>query len=473
MFTKRNNRRQFLKLASGLMAAPLGSMSFFANGQVLNQKPLRFLTIIDHFGVPPATRKDTWIDSTTGDYPLSNNDLGTILQPLSDYLDNMLVVSGIDLDSQSRGGAPRSHHEFVPHTVGGSCTLEGSGQREASARLSHESLDVLIGNYLHNNLSNSRVHAHRYFTDYSQDGVPTYCFDTSGILIRSIPGARSAIENSFSGSGPEGNPVLQAELLAQKDLLDKVSGRVQLLKGQLGNASYHEKLDAYDTSVSELARQLEVQQGQSCETPNAGNFSAGRRNLAESERGDVLKVIGQLFACDMVSSVTYAFGGELFNQHRHNFISSRGDSEVEAGLNRNMHGTSHDTGDVGNKAHEYIRIHQSELIAELMDTLSTTLDIDGSPILDNTVIYVPSCMAHNTHQNTNYATLILAGKNTNLIGGRHYDCGEFTNNELLTTLAQGVNVPITEFGGYHVRGHRVDSLNSGPISKMLKTVHSS
>lgn len=44
-----------------------------------------------------------------------------------------------------------------------------------------------------------------------------------------------------------------------------------------------------------------------------------------------------------------------------------------------------------------------------------------------------------------------------------------TNNDLMVTLAQGVNVPITNHGGFRDNGNRVNSLNNGPITKMLKS----
>lgn len=468
MYTKRNNRRQFLKLASGLMAAPLGSMSMYAKSQSISQKPLRFLTIIDHYGVPLATRNSTWVPSTAGDYALSDDDLGTILQPLSAYRENMLIISNTDLESHRRSGAKATHHEFVPHTLGASATLDGSGQREASARLLHESADVMIGNYLNNNFSSNRVYPHLFFTDYAARDTPTYCFDTSGVMIRSIAGAISGVDTIFGSSTSavsEVDPTLEALLLARKDLLGQVSSRVQMLKSQFSHASYHEKIDAYDTSLSELATQLELQQTQSCSAPT--ETLTDNINSLES-RSQILTLIGKLFSCDMASSITYAFGGELQNSLRHSFLSDDND-EVQTLLNRTFHGSSHNTSSIGDKSHELIRIHQSELIAELMDTLATTLDIDGSPILDNTVVYMPTTMARNTHQNTDYALMIMAGKNTNLQGGFHYDCGGQSNNEILVTIAQGLNIPITSFGGYHENGNRVDDLNTGPISKMLKT----
>ena len=464
MYTKRNQRRQFLKLAAGLMAAPLGSMNFAASAQEVSPKPLRFVTIIDHYGVPQATRSDTWVRSSTGDYALQPADLGTILQPLSSYRDNILIASNINLESHIQTRSQRSHHGYTAHVVGAS---ESANTREASARIPHESVDVTIGNHLHSSRSN-RVHPHVFFTDYAARNDPTYCYDTSGTLIRSIAGASSGVETLFGSAIAEGL-LAETNILAQQDVLQKVSARVQILKTELGNASYNEKLDAYEESVSSLADQLAAQQNQSCELPsNFGSLSSGGADLPLQNRGDILKVVGQLFACDMASSATYAFGGELQSQNRHRFIES-GDAEVDALLVRGQHSASHRSDEVASKAHEHVRIHQAELVAEFLDTLSTTTDVDGSPMIDNTVVYLPTAMSHNTHQRSDYALAIIAGANTNLKGGFHYDCGDRTNNDLLVTIAQGLNVPITEHGGFQANGTRVASLNNGPISRMLKS----
>jgi len=464
MYSTKNNRRHFLKLASGLMAAPLGLSSSFAQ-EADSQSPMRFLTIIDHFGVPPSTRTDSWISSTAGDYELTDDHLGSILRPFQNYKENMLIVSGLSLQSAIQTSSVRTHHAFLPHTLGGSKALN---ERTAAASIPHETVDVTIGNYL--NSTRQRIHPHAFFTDYAERGNPTYCYDTTGTLIRSYAGANSAVDNLLTGLDTASDPLLAAQLLARQDILNKISSRVQLLKSEYTSASYTEKLEAYEASVNDLSAQLELTGNSSCILPDEFNsLSTGGRNNSAVGRGDILKVIGQLFSCDMVSSATYAFGGELMNQNSHGFVDSRGEAAIATQLNKNMHASSHRGDDIGDKCHEYIRIHQSELIAELLETLSTTVDIDGNMLIDNTVIYLPSCMAHNTHQRNDYATAIIAGSNTNLRGGFHYDCSDSTNNDLLVTLAQGVNVPLTDHGGYRNNTTRVDSLNNGPISKLLKT----
>lgn len=468
MYTKRNQRRQFLKLASGLLAAPLGSMASFAQAQTSGQAPIRFITIIDHYGVPTTGRQNTWISSNTGDYDLEDNDLGSVLQPLRDYRENMIVMSGIDSNSLSSTGGQRTHHHFVAHLLGASTASGSNNARNADARLTHPSLDVRIGNSIHENAS--RPFPHLFFTDYAQRGEPTYSFDNSGTLIRSMVDPSEAVENLLSGAtGGQVDPALQAELLARQDVLDSVGERVRALRTEFnGNTNFQERLDAYDESVGALATQLEITQTASCTIPSDfDSLGDGGRNSPGNERGEMLRVIGQLFSCDMVSSVTYGFGGELIDNHNYQFLNGD-DNDVQNLLGDNLHRASHRDDADARRVHELVRTFQSEQTALLLDRLSNTTDVDGSPMIDNTVVYLPTCMSHNTHQRDDYALAMIAGRNTNLITGRHYELGNDTNNDLLVTIAQGCNVPITDHGGYRANGNRENSLNNGPISKMLK-----
>lgn len=86
MNSKLRDRRQFIKLASGLLVTPFASLT---GGSAIAQNagsPLRMLTIIDSYGLPAQTRDDIWVRSPIGDYPLLNTDLGTTLAPLQAYI---------------------------------------------------------------------------------------------------------------------------------------------------------------------------------------------------------------------------------------------------------------------------------------------------------------------------------------------------------------------------------------------------
>ena len=116
------NRRDFIKLLSASAATPfiaLPSKRAFAQ----TKAPLRLLTLVDTYGLPISDRSQSWISSTAGDYELQEQHLGAVLQPLSAYMDKMLVVSNMNMDSSSETSDSRTHHYLTAHTLTGSSPL--------------------------------------------------------------------------------------------------------------------------------------------------------------------------------------------------------------------------------------------------------------------------------------------------------------------------------------------------------------
>lgn len=462
-------RRQFIKLASGLLAVPFCSLSGAgAYGQT--KPPLRFLTILDSYGLPTATRNQIWTTSTAGDYALTDANLGTILSPLKAYKDNMLVVSGVNMDSIQRLGGGRTHDNITINTLTGSRSTGGDG---ASRKIKHASLDVHIGQYLNSTygLSSPRAYPHLFFTDYAERAKSTFCFDATGTQIRSIAGPKN-IANSVFTPGGTGLDEVQYQSRTQVDVLDLVSKQVQSVRGQLANVNKEDVMEAYHTSVNELAAELELRGANACSIPDSINaLPDGTTRVAVNTTPHVFNNIYQAFACDLVSSLSYSIGGETINQLTHAALynaAEHSDLAVRDLLRKNLHAASHRTDDVANKVHEIVRIYQAELLADLLDKMNSTPDVNGDTLLDNTVIFWASAMSNNTHQITDYPYLLIAGKNAQLQGGFHYDCSDSTNNDLLTTIAQGLTLPDDNFGGHNLAGNYLSVLNNGPITKLLK-----
>jgi len=460
------NRRQFLAIASGLLAVPLLQLKH-TRAQSTGNAPLRFLTILDSYGISPNGRNQTWIDSTVGDYALTADSLGSILAPFAPHRDNLIVMSNINNESsmQTRDGI--THDKLTSQALTGSRTI--NSVVGAAANQHHESIDVLIGNYLHNDygLQFPRVYPHLFLSDYAEATKTSFCFDGAGNQIRAISGPSNVVASLFGGgTGDQESQALDAQ--SQNLALALVRERLNTLRPQLINANAAEVMDAYEDSVQDLATELELRAGRTCAAPSVG---AGGRNMASPPM--MMDAIYQALACDMASSISYSIGGEQISQIVHRGLydaAVHNDSDVQATLNLNYHAISHRVTPAADKAHEIVRAWELSLVADLIDRLATTPDVDGSMVLDNTVIFMHSAMSHNTHNRTNFALAAYAGANTNLKGGFHYDCSGHTNNELMVTLAQGVTTPISEFGGYNQAGNRLSALNNGPISKMLKEV---
>ncbi len=466
MHTQRMKRRQFIKLASGLLAAPFASLTGGVAAAQANISPLRLLTLVESYGIPTSTRRDIWVSSTTGDYPLSGNELGTILTPLAAYKDNLLVCTGNNMDSLSTTGNSRTHHHMAMHTLAASAAIQGAN---ANAKIKHESIDYRIAQYLNNERGLGRVFPHLFFTNVSQPNDTTFCYNESGDQIRSMANPINQANAIFSTDASIVNAQFQND--TQQSIFSLVHDQVVALRGQLNSASSSEVIDAYQYSVNDLADQIQRGSEKVCGYPS--NFSGyPTTSLAQSTVSTpaIFQNIKQAFACDLTSSLTYAIGGEKINQLKHGSLysaSEHNDATVNSLLSKNQHAMSHQVSEAADKSHEVVKVHHMEELASLLDELSVTPDSDGNSLLDNTVVFATSAMANNTHSKNDYCQLIVAGKNTNFRGGYHYDLSGHTNNDLLTTLAQGMGLPDDSFGGHNKSGNYIASLNNGPITKML------
>lgn len=467
MNTKLNQRRQFIKLASGLMVTPFASLTGGIASAQARTAPLRLLTIVESYGVPRAPRKDIWIDSTAGDYALTGDELGTILAPLRAYKDNMLVCTGNKMESVKTLGTSRTHHHMATHTLCGSSHTSGAN---ASAKTEHASLDFYIGDYLNNEHGQSlgRAFQHLYFSTNSQAQDTTYCYDASGNQIRSLAGPIQQANAIFTDDASVAG--LQFENDTQQSIFSLVQRQVQSLRGQLNGLNANAVMDAYQSSIDDLAAQIQLRSENVCGLP--GNFGSYPTDLKQSTVSTpfIFNNIKQAFACDLASSITFVIGGEKINQLKHADLydaEEHADSEVQSLLKKVQHSMSHQVSEAADKAHEVVRIHQSAELAKILDDMSVTPDVDGNTLLDNTVVFVTSAMSSNTHSDDDYCQLLIAGKNTNLKGGYHYDLSGHSHNELLTTIAQGMGMPDDRFGGHNRNGVYVNNLSNGPISRML------
>lgn len=408
-----------------------------------------------------------WIDSEVGDYALQPDHLGTVLQPLAEFYENMIVPSGIPVSSLRETGTAATHGGVTMNALTGSRMI-GSRTRPGPTGVHvHESIDFKVGTYLSEEygLPSQRVYPHLFLTDYAEAGDATFCADASGNQIRSIAGLENVVNTLFGGLTVDSS---QPSVEARLAVLEKIQPRLASLRPQLINANASTVMDAYRDSITALRDELAVRAGRSCEPPSVDTGIAERDPLSCARMHEV---IYHAFACDMASSLTYAIGGEQINQMRHGSLPGVGqeDADVQAQLTPNHHAHSHVETAAAYRAQEFVRIWHMQQLAGLLGQLKATPDVDGtSTLFDNTAVFILSAMSDNVHGAAEIPYLMIAGDNTNLKTGFHYDCAGRTNNDLMTTLAQGLHVPITEFGAHNQDQGKVAGLNNGPIGKLLK-----
>lgn len=471
----KTQRRRFVQLVGGMLAAPILSHTHARAQGATGKPPLRFFATRENYGIPERNRERLWIDSTVGDYELTANSIGEILQPFRNHLDKLIVISDIDGESHNAVGGRRGHGG--PHALTGSRATS----LDAKGKMSHPSLDYAIGRYLNDEygLASPRPFPSLFTSDSSTDkDTNPGSFDLDGNPIRGIIGYKNIFNALFGQGVPESgeeNPFFALDQASRTMTLELVQERLRTLRPELQQSNASQVMDAYQTSVSEIGRELEARMSLGCSQPSELDSPWAGDTLDGRSIPLIFDAAYHAFACDLVGSFYHGYGGETrsFANYGHLYDADKHPNGLKGTLNRSAHGYSHRSDDVSLLAQQVARTYQMEETARLVDRMSETPDSDGSTLMDNTVMYIASGYSHTTHMldgRGGIPLVILAGKNTNLRPGMHYNIAGSTINDVLTTLGQGTGVPLQSLGGYKSNQSRVDSINNGPIEKMLKGV---
>ena len=457
------------------MAAPILAHTDVRAQGATGKPPLRFFATRENYGIPERNRERLWIDSTVGDRPLTADSIGEILQPFKDHLDKLIIISDIDGTSHNAVGGRR--HHGGPHALTGSRATN----LNANGKMSHPSLDVAIGRYLNEEygLAAPRPFPSLFVSDSSTDsGDNPSSFDMDGSPNRGVIGYKNIYKTLFGAGVPAGgeqDPFLTLDSASRTMTLELVQQRLRSLRPQLRQSNASQVMDAYQTSVSEIAAELEARASLGCEKPTELEAPWAGDTLDGRSVPLIFDMAYHAFACDLVGSFYHGYGGETrsFANYGHLYDPDKHPKGLKGPISRRAHGYSHQSDDMSLLAQQVARTYQMEETARLVDRLSKTPDSDGSMLMDNTVMYLASGYSHTTHKldgRGGIPLVILAGKNTNLRPGFHYNVAGSTINDVLTTLGQGTGVPLESFGGYKENQSRVNKINNGPIEKMLKEV---
>ncbi|MEL6544946.1 MAG: hypothetical protein AAFQ82_09995, partial [Myxococcota bacterium] len=206
----------------------------------------------------------------------------------------------------------------------------------------------------------------------------------------------------------------------QSLMMEPVRAQLNRVRPELKQANGSALADAFNESVEAVANELELRVNLECPDPSLANPGSNAGNV-----GHFFTAIYDVFACDLSSSVGFVFdavGARWGAEARRidfdhdpaalNFVSSR------------YYQVSHGRTERHELAQAYVALSRTHRLKDLLDLLATTPENGGDGmLLDNTVIYYGSAMTGNTHAWAgNYAHFIVAGKNTNVKTGWHYDC---------------------------------------------------
>jgi len=433
MFITRKSipRRAFLRGAGAVLALPV----LDAMTPALSAEPGRPIRL-SFIEVPNGIMMDKWTPATEGaDFALT-----PILEPLADFRNRMLVLSGLDQRQAAALGAE----------------IGGDHPRACTAWLTGAHAKMTSGADLRAGISVDQVAA-REFGKYTQLASLEVGLDPPDIVGACESAYSCAYYNTISWRnettplpmenrpraiferlfGDRASSDARARLAARQELrsiLDAVNEDVKRLRGKLAGPD-RGKIDQYLDAVRDVERRIQLAETQDSRELPTMTGPAG----APSKFSDFYKLMTDLMVLawqtDMTRVCAFQIGHEM-----------GGRAYPEVGFGDAHHSVTHHQGDAEKIAKVIqINIFQAKLLAYYLDKLRSTPDGDGS-LLDHAMILYGSAISDgNLHLYTDLPTLLFAGGASGIRGGRHirYPHGTPMNNLFLTMLDKA-SVPAVE-----------------------------
>jgi hypothetical protein len=411
-------RRTFLRGTGASLALPvLDAMTAAFAAQPA--RPIR-LAFIE---VPNGIMMDKWTPATEGaDFALT-----PILEPLAQFRDRMLVLSGLDqnqskaLATEVGGDHPRACTAWLTGTharmtsgadLRAGISVDQIAAREFGKHTQLASLEVGLE-------SAEVVGACESAYGCAYYNTISWRNETTPLPMENRP--RAVFERLFGDGGGGGAKAR----LAYRSVLDAVTDDVKRLRGRLGAAD-RGKIDQYLEAVRDVERRIQLVEAQGDrELPRLGGpigvppiFSDYYKLMA-----DLLVLAWQN---DMTRVCTFQVGHEM-----------SGGAYPELGFGDAHHSVTHHQGDPDKIAKVVqINIFHAKMLAYYLDKLRSTPDGDGSLLDHALILYGGALSDGNLHLYTDLPLLLVAGSVARIKGGRHvrYPRGTPMGNLLLTML---------------------------------------
>ena len=423
-------RRTVLRGLGITMALPLLEAMIPATGRrarAASRAAHRFLA----FYVPNGMAMEYWTPKGEG----RTFELSPILEPMSPFRDQMLVLSGINASwNYIHAGASGS---FLTGTTRG-------GRNEVEI-LADVSMDQLLAKH---SAADTQVASLELAMDAPANaGACTgilSCAYTHTISWRSptqpLPmeyNPRAVFERLFGDSGSTGRAAREARLLEQKSLLDSVNDSLARLKRDLG-VNDRVKVEQYTEAVRDIERRIQKAEEQRDVELPALDQPQGVPAVFEDHLALMLDLQLLAFQSDLTRVITFMIGKEQ---------SARPYPQI--GVPEAHHPLSHhnDVADIIAHMSKINRYHM-ELFAKYLTKLRATPDGDGS-LLDHMTIMYGSGISNSTrHSGVNLPLMLVGGGAGTLKGGQYLKYTDKpTIANLLVTLMDKQGVPVEKIGG--------------------------
>ena len=430
IFKKTLPRRTVLRgLGAGLALPLLDSMvPALSSASAQVAQPAKRLGVVY---VPNGMAMKSWTPASDG----ANFEITRILQPMANYKDRMVVITGLN-GAQSNAGV---HASASTRFLTGAIPARVESDLQAAV-----SIDQLVARQLGQETQLGSLELALDQNDvFGSCDIGFSCQYTSTIAWRDantpLPmetNPRLVFERLFGDIGTTDPAVRLQRIRKDQSLLDAVTDRVDELNRSVG-AGDRAKLEQYLDAVRDVERRIQMAEAQSNREIPEVEQPSGIPDTYEEHAKLMFDMQVLAYQTDLTRVITFMLGREL-----------SGRTYAEIGVPDSHHPTSHHRDDpvLYEKVTKINEFH-TRLFASYLDKLDATPDGDGS-LLDNMLLLYGAGMSDsNQHSNAGLPLVLLGGGAGSLNGGRHLRYKEGTPiTQLHLTMLDKMGVPVDNLG---------------------------
>ena len=432
IFKKVLPRRTFLRGLGVSVALPVldSMLPALANtSEIERNLPLR----VGYVYVPNGIIRERFRPATAGE----NYEMTDILRQWEPFRDQLLVLSNLD------NGASAS---VRGHVGGSSMFLTGTKPFKSLSNVSCGiSVDQIIAREFNKEtplgslqvcVENAAELAGQSAAGYSSAYTNTISWSNASTPMPMVFRPRDIFERLFgdAGTAPDAR---KARIQQQKSILDYIKGDFTRAKSRLGQAD-RTKLDDFTDALRNIENRV-----QKAESKADMDLPEIERPVGIPDFEEHIRLMYDLILMSFKTDMTRVF----------TFMVAREFSEIifaNLGHLEPYHPLTHHQGNPEMKrmAGE-IDVYHAQLFAEMLAKMRAEKDIDGSSLLDNSILVFGSGMGDgDVHSQWNVPVALLGGGRGTLKGGRHIVYKEGTPlANLHVAMLNKIGIPTEKFGG--------------------------
>lgn len=325
---------------------------------------------------------------------MAQEDMSECLAPLHRHRNRMLALDGLSL------GTSELDIDGYRHQTGWIHAWTGNWAHFTGTEIGAQSasLDQIVAAEI---ARTDRLPSIEMTINSSLEEGRPFVFPGTGLAMPMIDSPAALWERLY-GPSQSSDPLWSK----QKDVLDFAHHEYATLLPHMKNPIDREKLEQHYALVQSLAQRVDGMAELEC-----GSVPSIPKTL--SEYNDTFdgfaEMIAGAFSCDItrVASLslgempTYTFGWDHVTDDTHKGLA---------------HEIYNDP-DAHQAMTDYYKVH-AEQVAHLVDVLESTMDVDGNPLMDNTLIVWGSEMANGWHGYQHYCPVLIGG-------GWHFKTGRY------------------------------------------------